>query len=402
MQLRSVIDGDLCSGCGLCAAVLGPQRARMELRGPGYLRPVISDAGSAEEDRLFAEVCPGSHVHLPSPVNDLALPEWGPVLSVATGHAVNSDLRRRASSGGAISAVLERLLASGQAQYVLQVAASAETPWLNTVIRSYGVDSIRQASGSRYAPSAPLGAIIDCLSEGVPFAIVGKPCDIAALRAYARHDPRVDQLVVVMIAFMCGGVPSAEGVEMLVRKMGVDPAEVETFRFRGNGWPGRATATSKDGAERSLSYHESWGGVLSKHLQLRCKICADGVGMSADLVCADAWYGDESGYPSFEEQEGRSLVLGRTQRGEALIADAVAAGFLKTEPLDAREIDRMQPYQLRRARLTLSRLLAMRMFRKPATTYDLKALLRFARKAGAMSNLRSFLGAALRVWKRKL
>jgi coenzyme F420 hydrogenase subunit beta len=132
-------------------------------------------------------------------------------------------------------------------------------------------------------------------------------------------------------------------------------------------------------------------------VQLRCKICADGVGMSADLVCSDAWYGDESGYPSFEEQDGRSLVLGRTPRGEALIAVATAAGHLKTEPLDGREIDRMQPYQMRRTRLTLSRLLAMRVLLRPATSYRGMSLFQFARKSGARANLKSLLGAMARV-----
>jgi coenzyme F420 hydrogenase subunit beta len=213
----------------------------------------------------------------------------------------------------------------------------------------------------------------------------------------ARHDPRVDQLVVAMIAFMCGGVPSARGVELLVRKMGADPADVRAFRYRGNGWPGRATALTGDGREHSLSYHESWGGVLSKHVQLRCKICADGVGMSADLVCADAWYGDNKGYPSFEEQDGRSLVLGRTPRGQALIDAAVASGHLQTEPLDGREIDRMQPYQMRRTRLTLSRLMAMRLSLRAATSYRGGSLLRFARRAGFGANLKSFLGTLARV-----
>jgi coenzyme F420 hydrogenase subunit beta len=402
MRLKSVIEGELCSGCGLCAAVLGPERAQMQLRGPGYLRPIITGDVSDAEDWLFEQVCPGSQVHLPSAGSQLAAPEWGPLLSVATGYAADPDLRQRASSGGAISAILEHLLSSSQARYVLQVAASTDTPWLNTLVRSASIDAVRHASGSRYAPSAPLEPIIRCLDEGQPFAVVGKPCDIAALRAYARHDPRVDVLVVAMIAFMCGGIPSASGIEQLVRKMGADPVDVRAFRFRGNGWPGRASALTHGGEEHTLSYNESWGGVLSKHVQLRCKICADGVGMSADLVCADAWYGDESGYPSFEEQDGRSLVLGRTPRGEAVIAAACAAGQLRTEPLDGREIDRMQPYQMRRTRLTLSRLLAMRMLLRPATSYRGMSLFQFARKSGAKANLKSLLGTVARLLRGRM
>lgn len=89
-----------------------------------------------------------------------------------------------------------------------------------------------------------------------------------------------------------------------------DPADVPTFRFRGNGWLGRATALTAAGAENGLSCNEFKSGALIKRVQLRCKIYAGGGRMLADLVCADAWHGDERGYPSVEEQEGRSRVLG--------------------------------------------------------------------------------------------
>jgi coenzyme F420 hydrogenase subunit beta len=395
MRLQQVLQADLCSGCGLCAAIMGASKARMELDARGYLRPALLGPVGEAEDRLIAAVCPGSTVEL-LPGEGGSSPEWGGMLSVHTGHAVDPELRHQASSGGALSALVQQLLDSGEARFVLQVAASPEVPWLNQVVRSGDAAAVRRASGSRYAPSAPLESVVRCLEEGEPFVVVGKPCDIAALRAYARHDERVDRLVVAMIAFMCGGVPSARGVELLVKRMGAEPSGVLSFRFRGEGWPGRAKALSRSGAEHSMSYNDAWGGILSKHVQLRCKICPDGVGMSADIVCADAWYGDESGYPRFDEQDGRSLVIGRTTKGLALIRAAESAGRLAVQPLDPTEIDRMQPYQLRRTRLVLSRLLAMRLTGRRAPRFGLARLARFAAKAGLMANLRSFLGTVRR------
>lgn len=402
MLLETVLKANLCSGCGLCTAVLGLSRASMAMTEPGFLRPVLTDEPTPAENALIADICPGSRVHLPDGRIDPDFPEWGPLESVATGHAADSNLRQAASSGGALSAILEHLLLSGEARYVMQVAASEDVPWLNKMMRSTTDGQIRHASGSRYAPSAPLSAIIACLEEGQPFVVVGKPCDIAALRAYARHDPRVGQLVVAMIGFMCGGIPSETGIRRLIGKMGAAPDDVKAFRFRGNGWPGKAVAQTTSGQEFSISYAQSWGDVLSKHVQLRCKICADGTGMSADIVCADAWYGDDSGYPTFDEQEGRSLVLGRTLLGNAIIAAAQESGRLKTEPLATREIALMQPYQLRRTRLTLSRLLAMRLAGRPATRFSGQSLWSFAARSGLKANLRSFLGTMLRAVQGRL
>jgi coenzyme F420 hydrogenase subunit beta len=402
MLLATVLKANLCSGCGLCAAVLGPARATMAMTEPGFLRPALTGEPTAAENALIADICPGSQVHLPDGRIDPEFPEWGPLESVATGHAVDDGLRKAASSGGALSAILEHLLLSGQARYILQVAASEDVPWLNRVMKSTSEGQIRHASGSRYAPSAPLSAIVACLEEGQPFAVVGKPCDIAALRAYARHDPRVGQLVVAMIAFMCGGVPSETGIRQLIGRMGAAPDDVRAFRFRGNGWPGNAVARTASGEEFSISYAQSWGDVLSKHVQLRCKICADGTGMSADIVCADAWYGDDSGYPTFDEQEGRSLVLGRTPLGDAIINASRQAGRLVTAPLATREIALMQPFQLRRTRLTLSRLLAMRLTGRPATRFRGRSLWPLAARSGLKANLKSFLGAMLRAIKGRL
>jgi coenzyme F420 hydrogenase subunit beta len=400
-RLHAVLNSNLCSGCGLCASVLGPSRARMTLKDDGFLRPEISGAISDAEDAVIATACPGSRVRLQEGDISTASPEWGPIRLAATGHATDAALRQRASSGGAISAVLQHLLSTGQAAYVLQVAASREVPWLNTLVRSDDAASVFRASGSRYAPSAPLEQIIACLDEGHPFVFVGKPCDVSALRAYADHDVRVDKLVVAIIAFMCAGVPSAGGVKHLVRSMGAEPDDVQAFQFRGDGWPGRAKATTRSGSEFSLSYNDAWGAILSKHVQQRCKICADGAAMSADIVCADAWYGDASGYPIFEEKAGRSLILARTAKGEALIASAVHTGGLAIEAIDAREIDKMQPFQLRRTRLVWSRLLAMRLARRMVPHYDNTALKRFSQRAGKLENFRSFAGTLKRLMFRR-
>jgi coenzyme F420 hydrogenase subunit beta len=395
-RLQTVIEGRLCSGCGLCAAVLGADRARMTMQGDGYLRPQITGPVTMQEDDLIGQACPGTTVNLRPGEASGVTQEWGPLLSVATGHATDDALRRQASSGGALSAVLKHLLQTGSAAYVLQVAASADTPWLNQVIRSVDADGVTRASGSRYAPSAPLEPILQCLAEGRPFIFVGKPCDVSALRAYARHDPRVDRLVVAMIAFMCGGVPSAAGVELLIRKMGADPRDVRAFRFRGNGWPGRATAVTASGEEFGMSYDESWGNVLRNHIQLRCRLCADGGGISADIVCADGWYSDDAGAPVFDERDGRSLVLARTAKGAAVIEGAVRAGHLATSPLGRDQIERMQPSQLDRMRLVWSRLLAMRMFGMATPDYG-PALRQYGLNLGLARNIRSFLGTARRI-----
>lgn len=390
-RLQRILDGELCSGCGLCASLFGPARARMDYNEDGFQRPVLTGPATEEEDELIAQVCPGNRleqIDADRPTYGV----WGPIVSLHTGFATDETLRFRASSGGALSAIVDYLVGSGAADYALHIGADDQVPWLNRLGESHDHQAILDRAGSRYAPSAPLANLIQRLDEPGRFVVVGKPCDIAGLRQYARIDPRVDEKVVAMLAFMCGGVPSRRGIELLLRKLGARAQEVIAFRYRGNGWPGRVVAQERDGTVTSLSYEESWGSVLSSHVQHRCKICPDGDGQFADIVCADAWYGDARGYPVFEEQDGRSLVMARTRKGADLVTAAATAQKLALAPLAIGELDVMQPYQAKRTRVIGARLAGLKLMGQPIPTFKGFHLLRAARQAGLLLNLRNSLG----------
>ncbi len=177
--------------------------------------------------------------------------------------------------------------------------------------------------------------------------------------------------------------------------------DVAAFRYRGNGWPGRATATLKDGTERSMTYHDSWGGILSKHVQHRCKICADGTGTAADLVCADAWETDAKGYPVFEERPGVSLIVARTTLGQRILAEAEAAGAIVTGPFDPATLAAIQPGQRERRRALLARLLALRLALKPVPRYSGLHLGAVARQNTLARNLKNFAGMLRRALRSK-
>lgn len=392
--LARVERGNLCAGCGGCALV-APNKVRMELRAPGYLRPVQFGVLTLDQDRQIARICPGlgQSVEAVGRIDDVL---WGPYVSMHTGYTTRTHLRHTASSGGALSAVLMYLLDSGQVEAIIQTAAAPDLPIANVVVLSDTGSGVLAAAGSRYAPSAPLAGLDVHLQSDRRFAFVGKPCDVAALRALALDDPRVDARIPVMLSFFCAGIPSQAGGEAVLKALGTDLAGTAAFRYRGNGWPGQATATLHDGSTRSMSYHDSWGKILSRHVQHRCKICADGTGTAADLVCADAWVCDAEGYPLFEEQDGVSLIVTRNAKGAALLIQAEAAGHLVTDPFDVAKLAAIQPGQSGRRRALFARLAGLRLLGKPVPHYRGFQL----RAAGAQNtigrNIKNFLGMVRR------
>ncbi len=392
--VERVLRGQLCTGCGLCASVSGG--AIVMDAASGYNRPVHKGPVDAEAERRIAGACPGVAVSPWAPAPNMH-PYWGPWLRTGVGWSADDDIRHRGSSGGAVTALAVHALTSGLVDRVVHVVADPANPTANLVTCSTTAAQVVDGAGSRYAASSPLAGIDALLSDGGAFAFVGKPCDVSALRRLARLDPRVDRHVPLALAFYCAGVPNQSGVRGILQAMDMAPEEVAAFRYRGHGWPGNATAVARDGRTAEMTYNESWGGYLAKEVQFRCKICPDAVGGSADIACADAWYGDEAGYPSFEERDGRSLVMSRTARGEAFLGQAIAAGALAMEPLEVGEIDRMQPSQGLRKSLVKARTAAMAVMLQP--TLDTRGTMveAAARRVGLKVQLRNFLGTMRRI-----
>ncbi|MEM8728366.1 MAG: Coenzyme F420 hydrogenase/dehydrogenase, beta subunit C-terminal domain [Pseudomonadota bacterium] len=393
--LRRVAQSDLCAGCGACAALSDGAVSMIETDG-GFLRPLQTAAVTDSQESAIDAACPGTGLALAPEgrqVHDL----WGPIVSVGRGYATDDALRKNASSGGGLSAVLSYLLDSGEVEAVVQTRASTQNPVGNETVESQGGLDVYEAAGSRYAPSAPLANLYDALSRYEKIAFIGKPCDVAALRGMQSVDARLREQVVFALSFFCAGVPSLKGAEEVLTAMGVTPEDkVEAFRYRGDGWPGYARADLADGSSRKMSYADSWGNILSRRVQKRCKICADGIGSFADLVCADAWETDADGYPLFEERDGISLFVCRTPQGQALMERAMASGAIAVDPCDADVIDPMQPGQVRKRRYLFARLSAMRTLLRPIPDYQGFALLRNASAAGIKINLRQYAGMLLR------
>ena len=394
-----VVKGQLCTGCGLCAG-LQPDSFKMEMVAPGYSRPRQFGPVDAAAERLIAAACPGAVVAQWEGAPNIHS-SWGPWRRVATGYATDPAVRHQASSGGALSALLIQALRSGRVDRVIHVAADPANPTANVMTCSTTEAEVLAAAGSRYASSSPLAVIDAVLSDGGALAFVGKPCDVSALRRLGELDARVARHVPLVLSFFCGGIPSQAGADRILAAMGVERRDLVAFRYRGNGWPGNAAATTQDGRVAEMSYAESWGDYLSHEVQFRCKICPDAVGGVADIACADAWYGDDKGYPSFEEKDGRSLIVARTALGVELLAEAEAAGALSVEALDIGEIDKMQPAQARRKQLVRARTAALAATFQPQPDMRGTLVATAARRASLREQLRNFLGTARRIVRGK-
>lgn len=388
---------ELCVGCGLCSS-LAAQSIEMVLDSKGYLRPKQNSTIVESTENILWKICPGVSVSKRN--GDKEEFCWGRIVDLKTGWSNDEKIRFKASSGGALSQILIYLLNERLVDGIIHIGVSAKDFLQTEICISRTPDDVLKNAGSRYAPSSPLVNLDQILKLDEKFAFVGKPCDLVGLKNYALYNTSVEQKILYNFAFFCGGIPAVKGSEEILKKFGLSKDEIEDLRYRGYGWPGLTTAVSKSGKEYTMEYKDSWGKILNKFLQLRCKICFDAIGEESDITFADAWLVTKKGTPDFREHEGRSLIVCRTSKGAELIKVAVESGSITAFNISMEDMEKMQPFHATRKALVLSRIIPMLMFRYPVPNYNFKHLLRCAGTVSLLANLKSFAGMSIRVLKR--
>lgn len=352
-RLYAIVEQGLCIGCGLCQSIAPPDTIAVRKTSTGYEMPVVVgplDHGTV--DTIY-DVCPGTrvdglaeHHHDTATKIDLV---WGPWQRIVRAWATDSQVRHQGSTGGVLTALGQYLLESNRVEFILHVTASASEPTFGQPTLSFTVADVLDGAGSRYGPTAPLRHVTDVLDRGKPFAFIAKPCDLAALRNWGRHDRRVDELVRYWLTPVCGGFGPPGFTDDFVRRLGIDPAELTGFRYRGFGCPGPTRVESGDRIEER-HYLDYWGEDESQwSLPWRCKICPDGIGESADIAASDTWPGGSPNREESSNDPGTNAVIARTTAGRDLVEAAVADGALTIErDITPDDMNVYQPHQTRK------------------------------------------------------
>ena len=352
-RLYAIAEQGMCIGCGLCQSVAGSDVIAVAKTTVGTERPVV--VGDLQHDVVdtIYDVCPGIRVDgLPVRLVDRGTRidnVWGPWRRIVRAWATDPLVRFEGSTGGVLTALGQYLLASGRADFILHARASATEPTFGERTLSFTEAEVLEAAGSRYGPTAPLIDVTDVLEHGRPFAFIGKPCDIAALRNWARHDPRVDELVRYWLTPVCGGFMPPVGMKAFLERYGIDEEQVTGFRYRGRGCPG-PTEVATVTQIHEMHYLDFWGEDESMWvLHWRCKICPDGIGESADIAAADTWPGGSPRRDETDDDPGTNAVIARTAAGAELLEAAAREGALTIEyDIAPDDLSIYQPHQMRK------------------------------------------------------
>lgn len=355
-------------GCGVCSHACENGAVRLVNVPESGIRPRV-DATKCRECGRCLEACPG--IHLPRPAGtaeiETLVAEWGPILEIWEGYAADAEIRYAGSSGGVATALalfcLEKLNHAG----VLHTGADPDSVLENKGVLSNSREQLLAHTGSRYSPAAPCEALCLIRKGERDYTILGKPCDIAALRNVQAVGGESLGRIGLAISIFCAGTPATSGTYKLLEDLRIEPGDVAALRYRGCGWPGMTTARLKNDESfaPSMTYEQSWGQILSRHVQFRCRLCPDSTGEFADISCGDPWY-----RPIEPDEPGRSVVLVRTETGRSIFKQCLEAGYVEAQRATTGVLNASQKSLLNKRRNLYGRLLAMKLVGIPTPDYS--------------------------------
>lgn len=376
-----------CLGCGLCHSCLGTNYSISE---KGFKAPDSVDLSFAEK------YCPVSVDNCNASCSSDNI--WGDYVEVKRGYSKDSNLRKMASSGGLLSEIASYLLEKKLVDGVIHVGVG-ESPMSTKVYVSKSREEVISHCGSRYIQSSPLESIVEILEQEGTFAFIGKPCDVMILKNYLKSNPELEKKVYCMLSFFCAGMPSLKANDELVKKMGCDE-QIKSIMYRGNGWPGFATVEGLSGKKYTMPYSESWGHVLGRDKHKFCRLCMDGIGLFADIVCADAWY-IKNNKPDFSENEGRNLVIVRSDKGKNIIEGMEKEELVVLDGYDEfeKEMPVIQKYQYERRSTMKTQVFALKLLGIKLPKYKLSLLKKYGKFTDFKAKKNIFIGTLKRALK---
>jgi coenzyme F420 hydrogenase subunit beta len=372
------------------------------------IRPCV-DETSCQKCGKCVEVCPGvelTHGDFPKDCIEELRTGWGPILQLQEGYAVDQEIRFKGSSGGVATALALWALEKGGFAGVLHIKVDPNDPIQNIPTFSRTRADLMQAAGSRYAPAAPCQAFNQIKQAEGPCVFIGKPCDCAALRKACRMDTTLADKVGLIVSIFCAGTPNTAGTLAILNAFKIPfPSDVTSFRYRGHGWPGAATAEVREqnsmnqiktsSRQYSMSYAEAWGDILTKHGQLRCRFCPDKTGEFADISLGDPWYRET------EKDPGRSLILIRSLHGVRAWKDLQIHDYLKIEPSEWSRLPASQQ-SLYQGRCALwGRLMMLKICMIPTPAFTGFELRKNWVKLPLKQKIKTLLGTLRRIYQRR-
>lgn len=338
-DLSGVLDQDLCIACGACVQVdeslelrLHPDKQIFEpIHASNADAASVCPAVQVDFDRLHGELFPGKEVG-----------PFGVVESVWLAQTRTLDRNMKASSGGMIKELLLALLEQDDCHGIIALDKGDGLQYRPRIITDAA--EIDDMPGSIYH-NLPKDDIIPLLREAPgKVVLVGIPCEFEGTFQYiSRFEPALRDKIHTTIGLLCGWQYNYHALRAICEYKGIDYDALTDVTYRGGGPVGKLQLhtdgeTHEVGRRVDYSYQVAFDRTFNT---ARCHLCINHSNFLADIVVGDAWL------PStVKTRTGISLVIMRTEAGQALLRDLHAAERLVATEVTTDEIEESQTHRI--------------------------------------------------------
>lgn len=304
-----------CTGCGACENICAAGAIQLDYDVAGFLKPVVRKEVCVDCGQCVS-VCPTLNF-------TYSLPGEEPVCFAAW---ARDEIRMDSSSGGAFSVFAEKVLNEGGTVFGAVLDSDMKC-------RHVGIQSIEElpklrhskyvqgTSGTSYREVKKL-----LLSGDRTVLYVGRPCQIAGLRAYLGE--KMDTSKLLLVDLLCFYAPSNQLFQKhMENRYGLSKLSDVVFRDKAYGWSSdNLTIHYRDGTRQHVSSKEDGYLRMFQKAFGRNDVCehcqfAD-FPRQGDITLGDFW-GIERHDASWNDGKGTSLVLGNTDKGRAFLQEVL-------------------------------------------------------------------------------
>ena len=300
-----------CCGCGACVNVCPVDAIDMNPDSEGFLYPLISDDICIHCNKCV-KICPI--------LNITNIKQMSHNLAVFAGHLNDYHKLKSVTSGGAATAISEKIIKSGGVVFGVT--------WSNDFRSAYHrsaktIDELEKFRGSRYIQSDKrfvYREVKETLQTGCEVLFIGLPCEVAALKSFLQ----VDYSNLFTAELICHAVTSNKVAEDYLDYMESEhsgnPITYFSPRYTGDSWNKvymRAEFANGDAYQKEF-FQTEYGMAFMIFSRPSCYNCKyKGDSRVADITLGDFW-----GMPkrhSAYNRYGVSNIFVHTEKGKRLV-----------------------------------------------------------------------------------
>ncbi|UCS93981.1 Coenzyme F420 hydrogenase/dehydrogenase, beta subunit C-terminal domain [Echinicola marina] len=344
MDIKNVIEGDYCVGCGACAYKSG---GSMRLNKYGEYFPDLAD--DSFNDKNLDKICPFLKPELNEDVlanqfldgRDGYLKGLGFYNALFAGYVNEGNYRSNGTSGGMGTWIGAELLKNNLIDGIIHVKkfnrSNQSDPYYAYAI-SRTVQENLEGAKTKYHVVEISNILNEVRKYPGRYLFIGVPCLVKAIRRIQTTDGVIKERIAFTISLVCGHFKSVNWTKSLAWGAGVNPQELNTFQYRTKE-EGIAARKYVFRAFKKNSYVQKdaaqvVGGKFNQGAMMlnACNFCDDVVGETADMTIGDAWL------PRFESDDnGTNLIIIRNQELRRIITKAINEERLKLIAISEKE-----------------------------------------------------------------